>query len=85
MWWKLPQDLVAANLEAQRVIALRLAKLARGDAAARKEAQRMANEKIAASIEAGLTLASGGSPEKVLRRYRALMRANAKRLLKKRR
>ena len=85
MWWKLPQDLVAANLEAQRVIALRLAKLARGDAAARKEAQRMANEKIAASIEAGLTLASGGSPERVLRRYRALMRANAKRLSKKRR
>ncbi len=44
----------------------------------------MANEKVAASIEAGLTLASGGSPSKVLRRYRTLMRANAKRLSRRR-
>ncbi len=84
MWWKLPQELLAANLEAQRVIMLRVAKLAKGDTAARKEAQRMANEKVAASIEAGLTLASGGSPSKVLRRYRTLMRANAKRLSRRR-
>jgi hypothetical protein len=84
MWWKLSHDLVAANLEAQRVIALRLARLAKGGPAARQEAKRMANEKMAASIEAGLTLASGGSPEKVLRRYRTLIRANAKRLSKKR-
>jgi hypothetical protein len=30
MWWKLSREIVAANLEAQHVIALRLLKLAKG-------------------------------------------------------
>lgn len=80
MWWNFSWDIAAANLEAQRVIALRMVKLAKGGPAAQKEAHHMINEKISASLEAAGTLASGGSPEKVLRRYRTIMRANAKRL-----
>jgi len=85
MWWKLSYDLAAANLEAQRVIALRMMKLTKGDAAAQKEAHKMVNEKLQASVEAAATLAAGGSLDTVLRRYRTIMRANAKRLSKPRR
>lgn len=80
MWWKFYSDIVAANLEAQRVIALRLMKLAGGGPAAQKEAQKMVNEKIAASLEAAKTLARGGSPQTVLKHYRTIMKANARRL-----
>jgi hypothetical protein len=48
------------------------------------EAQRMVSEKVLASVEAATTVAAGGSPQKVLRRYRTIMRANTKRLSKKR-
>ncbi len=80
MWWKFPWYIAAANLEAQNVIALRLTKLAKGGPKAQKEAHRMVSEKVLASIEAATTLACGGSPEKVLRRYLTIMRANTKRL-----
>ncbi len=83
-WWKLSSDLALANLEAQRVIALRLAKLAKGGPAAQRESRRMVVEKIAASAEAGLALAAGRTPQSVLRRYRTIMRANGKRLAKAR-
>jgi hypothetical protein len=79
-WWKLSTDLALAGFEAQRVIALRLMKLAAGGPAAELEARRMVTEKIAASAEAAATLAMGGSPETVLRRYRTIMRANKRRL-----
>ena len=59
-WWKLSTDLALAGFEAQRVIALRLAKLAAGGPAADREARRMVTEKIAASTEAAATLATGG-------------------------
>lgn len=80
MWWKFYSDISVANLESQRVIALRLMKLAAGGPAAQKEAQKMVNEKIAASLEATKTLARGGTPRTVLKRYRTIMRANALRL-----
>jgi hypothetical protein len=80
MWWKLSSDIAAANLEAQRVIALRLMKMAKGGPAAHKEANRMVSEKMVASVEAATTLATGGSLEKILRRYRTIVRANEKRL-----
>ncbi|MEO6608028.1 MAG: hypothetical protein ABIN69_06125 [Aestuariivirga sp.] len=83
-WWKFSNDLFAANLEAQRVIALRVYKLALGGSSAQKEAERMVSEKMLASVEAATTVAAGGSPQKILRRYRTIMRANAKRLSKKR-
>ena len=83
MWWKFSSDLWAANLEAQRVISLRLHKLAKGGSPAHVEAQRMISEKVLASVEAATTVAAGGSPQKVLRRYRTIMRANTKRLSKR--
>jgi len=79
-WWKFPADLAMAGFEAQRVIALRLLKLGAGGPAATAEATRMVTEKMDASTEAAATLFSGGSAEKVLRRYRAIVRANERRL-----
>ncbi len=79
-WWSYSLDLTSAALEAQHVIALRSAKLAKGGKAAAAEGHLMVTEKIAASAEAAATLASGGSPVAVLNRYRSLMRANIRRL-----
>ena len=82
MWWQFSWDLFAANLEAQRVIALRIQKMAMGGLSAQKEVQLMVSEKVKASMEAATTVASGGSPQKVLRRYRTIIKANTKRLTK---
>ena len=82
-WFKLTSDVLMAQFEAQRVISLRLGKLARGGAAAEAEAHRMVTEKLAAAAEATVALASGRSPHSVVRRYRTLMRANARRLTAK--
>jgi hypothetical protein len=84
-WWKYSRDLTLAGFEAQRVIALRLMKLAAGGPAADAEAHKMVAEKLAASAEAASTLATGGSPQKVLRRYRTIMRANEQRLTRRKR
>ena len=83
-WWKLSMDVAAAGMEAQHVMVLRLAKLAEGGSAAEDEAHKMVTEKIAAHTEAAFTLAAGGSPASVVRRYRSIMRANNKRLAGKR-
>ncbi len=45
----------------------------------------MLAEKWTASAEAAATLASGGSPPKVLKRYRAIMLANERRLKRRKR
>jgi hypothetical protein len=79
-WLKLSSDMILASGEAQRVFALRLMKLSRGGPSAVREANQMVSEKLAASTEAAMTFAGGGSPQKVLRRYRTIMRANEKRL-----
>jgi hypothetical protein len=79
-WMKLSSEVMAANFEAQRVICLRLAKLARGGAAAETESRRMVTEKLTAGTEAALALATGKSPDSVVRRYRTIMRANKRRL-----
>jgi hypothetical protein len=79
-WWKLSSDLAFAGMEAQRVVALRLAKIAKGGPAAERESRRMVAEKIGASAEAAVALASGRSPQSIVRRYRTIMRANEKRL-----
>jgi hypothetical protein len=67
-------------LEAQKVVELRLVKLAWGGPAAHIEAQQMVSEKIAASIEAANSLMLGGSPDAVVTRYREHVAANTKRL-----
>ena len=79
----------AASIEAQQVIALRLAKLARGGRAAALEAQRMVDEKVKAaatvSRSAGrsyLLGASAGVPARAVATYRRAVRANRRRLLK---
>ena len=82
-WWKLSSDIAAGHSEAQRVIALRLAKLAAGGAAAEEEVHAMVTEKLVAHAEAALTLAAGGSLASVVQRYRTIMRANDKRLTAK--
>ena len=68
-------------LECQRVIELRLVRLAWGGQVGCDEAHTMVAEKISASIEATTTLMMGGSPEAVIARYREHVEANTKRLL----
>ena len=79
-WLRLGFDTVRLGLEAQTVVALRLAKLSLGGAAAQAEAQRMVTEKMEAAAEAAMTLASGGTAERVVQDYRRKVRANARRL-----
>jgi len=79
-WLRLGLDTVRLGLEAQTVVALRLAKLSLGGTAAQIEAQRMVTEKVEAAAEAAMTLATGGTPERVVRDYRRKVRANALRL-----
>jgi len=84
-WFDLSMQTMMLGFEAQRVIGLRLMKLAACDAAAILEAERMVTEKIAAFVEASTTLAAGGSHKKIIRRYRTHVRANERRLSHRRR
>ncbi|MCF4123986.1 hypothetical protein [Methylobacterium sp. SyP6R] len=79
-WLRLGFDTVRLGLEAQTVVTLRLAKLSLGGAAAQDEAQRMVTEKLEAAAEAAMTLATGGTAERVVQDYRRKVRANARRL-----
>ncbi|WP_018261419.1 hypothetical protein [Methylobacterium sp. WSM2598] len=67
-------------LEAQKVIELRLVRLAWGGRDGCEEATAMVTEKIGAAIEATRTLMTGGSPETVVSRYREHVAANTRRL-----
>ena len=58
-------------LEAQGVIAMRLTSIAFGRGT-QAENTRMVSEKTAAFAEAAMTLATGGSPHKVVRGYRKM-------------
>ena len=79
-WIRLTSDAARLGFEAQQVIALRLMKIAAGGRGAQFETERMVTEKIAALGEAALTLATGGSASRVIRRYRTHVRANKSRL-----
>lgn len=81
-WIQLTRDAAMLAIETQRVMGLRMIKLNAGGPAAHAETLRMITEKGAALSEATLTLARGGSPNKVIRRYRAHVRANNRRLSK---
>ena len=70
--------------EAQQVIWLRGLKLAAGGAAARTEAQRMGAEKLVVAAQAAAGIMAGGAPTKAVQHYRTKVRANRRRLLKKR-
>ena len=80
MWFALAADGARLGFETQRVIGLRLLRLGGGGAAAQTEASRMVTEKMTAFTEAAVTIATGGCPRKVIRRYRARVKANARRL-----
>jgi hypothetical protein len=74
-------------LEAQQVIALRMAKMAMGGAAAQREAQLMVTEKLAALAQGGQMMAMGAATGKkdlnsgkVTKMVRSKVRANRRRL-----
>ncbi len=86
-WLRLSFDIWRAGLEAQQVIALRLAKLARGGTPANAETTRMVSEKMAAAVEAQqaaatalLTGKAAQIPARTVALYRRKVRANRKRL-----
>lgn len=81
-WFGLTADMLRLGFEMQQVIGLRVLKVAAGGAAAEAELARMVAEKTAAFAEATSTLASGGTPQRVLRRLRTHVRANQRRLTK---
>lgn len=72
------------GFEANRVVGLRVMKIALGGTGARREATLMVTEKIEAALEANTRLMSGASPDEILRMYRRRVSANAKRLSKQR-
>ena len=67
-------------LESCEVMTLRALKLAAGGHAANMEAARMASEKVSEAYGAWVTLTTGGSWPKVVRKYRKRVGANARRL-----
>ncbi len=82
-WLKLSTDIAIANMDAQRVIALRISTLAKGGPAADREARRMMVEKVAAAAEAGMAITAGRSASSIVRRYHSIVRANERRLLER--
>ena len=79
-WFKLAAESVQLGLEAQQVIGLRLMKIAGGGSAAQTEAARMITEKVTAAAEALQIWSTGGSSRRIVRRYRARVEANKRRL-----
>jgi hypothetical protein len=79
----MPNPFLAAvmlGLEANRVINLRIMKIAKGGEDARKEALLMVEEKVLAALEAYASVCAGRGPGVVINRYRQHVAANAKRL-----
>ena len=84
LWMTAAGDTALLGLEAMDVVGLRLMQIALGRGTP-AEAQLMVTEKMAAFAEAAVTLATGGSAHKVLRRYRTHVQANERRLSRRRR
>ena len=88
-WLKLGWDTMALGAEASAVIGLRSMKIARGDAAAAKEAELMVREKVDAAVALN-TLAWTGAlgltapriASRTLAHYRRKVRSNRRRLAK---
>lgn len=73
-------ELAMLGVEAQMVIGQRMAMFMLGGPKARKEAKLMVTEKVKAAGEAAMTIATGGTPHKVVRTYRQKVKANHRRL-----
>ena len=84
-WLALSADNARLAFDAQQVIGLRMMKIAAGGTAAQAEVTRMFTEKAFASAEAATTVAFGGSARKVVRCYRTRVKANARRLSRRKR
>ncbi|MGA8170515.1 MAG: hypothetical protein WB816_06750 [Methylocystis sp.] len=89
-WTKLLADSVKLGMSANHVIALRMSKIARGDAAARAESKLMVDEKIKAAVDANLEAARSImtgqahlAPTRALSIYQKRVRKNLSRLSKK--
>ena len=87
--WGAAFDAAAASVEMQQVMALRMAKIARGGEAGEAEARRMVDEKVTAALQAqqaawiALMTGRGASiPSAAAAAYRRKVRANRRRLLK---
>ena len=76
-------DATMLSIEAQRVIHLRMMKLALGGRKGEAEAHRMMTEKVFASMEAAAALLHDVSGSSVIAGYRKRVRANSRRLLRK--
>ena len=76
-------DSLMLAVEAQHVISLRLAAIARGGTGAALEARLMVTEKMIAAREVAGMLAQGASTEAVISFYRSQVRANVGRLTQK--
>lgn len=89
-WTRLVADAVKLSVTANAVIALRLAKLARGGRAAKRESKLMIAEKIAAAQKAGLAAARDAAtgrahkaPTRAMAIYQNRVSTNLRRLSKK--
>jgi hypothetical protein len=69
-------------IDSNKVIALRLMKIAKGGRGAKFETKRMVSEKIAAALQASTTMMTGGGASKVIKQYRKRVASNVKRLSK---
>jgi hypothetical protein len=89
-WFALSSETARLGFEAQRVIAMRMMRLAGGGAAAEAESRRMISEKIDAFAEAhaaaAAVMAEDGdhhrAAKKVLNIYKKRVRGNSRRLQK---
>jgi hypothetical protein len=86
-WGKLIADSFKLGLDANRVIALRLAKLAQGGRAAGDESRAMVEEKLKAAFDAQIaaatSVATGNAhlaPKRALSVYKKRVRRNLQRL-----
>lgn len=76
-------ELSMLTFEAQQAMWLRALKLSSGGAAGDREARLMVTEKMAAAQRATIGLLLGAAPVAVVRGYRRKVRANVRRLSRK--
>lgn len=77
-------NLAMLGRKVQEVMWLRSQRLARGDALARRELNKAVAEKVAAAGDAFFCIWSGKSPDKAIGVYRRVVRANRRRLTRRR-
>ncbi|MGO4839583.1 hypothetical protein AB4144_45790 [Rhizobiaceae sp. 2RAB30] len=78
--YRLWLNMMMLGFEAQQVIWLRTLRLAAGGKLGKREARRMAVEKVVAGAQAAESVATGAKAESVVRGYRKKVRANWRRL-----